>query len=57
MKDSEGREYDGWVLKNRRGSLLTWTFCKTRTQVRGEWPYAHLENLEVVKVRIVEVET
>ena len=55
MKDSEGREYDGWVLKNRKGHLLPWSFQLTRTKVLHFWSGSY-DKVEAVKVRLEVVE-
>ncbi len=57
MKDSKGREYDGWVLKTERG-LLPWSFHLTRKAVYEKYGYPSepgCEGSEAVKVLLLEV--
>ena len=69
MKDSKGREYDGWAMQSKYG-LLSWLGVSlTRTGLWDEWAgkdpqpnrrsfiRTSSRNLELraVKVRIVEV--
>ena len=55
MKDSKGREYDGWVFKSKDSSLYTWTFKRTRRELHGADNDYSTWGLKAVKVRIVEV--
>lgn len=54
MKDSKGRDYDGWVLRSESGRLLVFSFCSTRTAVRTK--FVGLARVKLAKVRLVEVE-
>jgi len=54
-------KYDGWILKNKRGSLLPYFLKHTRRQVieqigidRWEKAWKH-QGLKIVKVKFVEV--
>ena len=55
-------KYDGWIVKNKWGSLLKWTFADTRRETiaktnRGMgWDYFKRIGCKIVKVRLVEVE-
>lgn len=49
-------KYDGWVIKNKWGSLLHWTFCETRKQVNEKLGWrVKSQGHKIVKVKIVEV--
>lgn len=53
------KKYDGWVFKNKWGSLLMWTFGKTRKECRRKvnyWREWEVSGHKPVKVRLVEVE-
>lgn len=59
MKDSEGRSYDGWVLKDRKGRLYIRSFERRRTMA---WAHFTLNRKKfrragwrAVKVRVVKV--
>ncbi len=59
MKDSKGRQYDGWVLKNSKGRLCMRSFERRRTVA---WYHFTLRREKfrragwrAVKVRFVEV--
>ncbi len=57
MKDSKGREYDGWVLKTEKG-LLPYTFAHTRWHLYDRHGYPSepgADGYGAVKVRLVEV--
>ena len=61
MKDSEGRQYDGWCLKNPGGYILLYTFSETRS---GAWaktavgrPKLYRGGVRAVKVTVREVVT
>lgn len=68
MKDSKGREYDGWAFKDTRGKLRRFSFRNTRAEtrdvyrLRGESAREFWKRMRekwdwpVVKVRLVEVE-
>ena len=55
-------KYDGWLLKNKWGSLLFWTFCLTRREVidkkigvdRWEKAWKH-QGHKIIKVKFMEV--
>ena len=50
-------KYDGWVIKNKWGSLLFWTLCETKEAVKRKvsWRIAS-QGHKIVKVKLVEVE-
>ena len=56
------KKYDGWVLKNKWGSLLFWTFGNTRRETIAKanqgmgWPYFEKLGCRLVKVKFMEVE-
>ncbi len=57
MKDSKGRDYDGWVLKTERG-ILPWSFHLTRREVYERHGYPSEPGCEesiAVKVLLLEV--
>lgn len=51
-------KYDGWILKNKWGSLLLWTAGSTRREVtmklrrRENWKK---EGHKIVKIKLIEV--
>ncbi len=66
MKDSKGREYDGWTIRRSNGRLDPWFFERTKTAVLDHFQ-SRLETrrevrarlrrwgFTIVKVRLVEV--
>ena len=58
------KKYDGWVLKNKEGSLLMQTFARTRKEVIenyegtfrvGNWKACRNSgDLKIVKVKLEE---
>lgn len=55
MKDSKGRDYDGWVLKNEHGSLLLHTFRRRRADALQSVVRFVRERCKAVKVLLLEV--
>lgn len=50
------KKYDGWVIKNKWGSLLFWTFCETREKVRKKVRWrVESQGHKIVKVKLMEV--
>ena len=49
-------KYDGWVIKTKEGSLLFWTFGKTRKETRKKvyW-VVESQGHKLVKVKFMEV--
>jgi len=49
-------KYDGWVIKNKWGSLLSWTFAETReaVKIKVSWRIES-QGHKLVKVKLVEV--
>ncbi len=53
------KKHDGWVFKNKWGSLLFWTFGNTRRECRekvADWRQWEKYGHKPVKVKLVEVE-
>ncbi len=51
-------KYDGWIVKNRWGSLLRWTMGYTIRGVKRKVPHLEAwkkEGHKIVKFKIVEV--
>ncbi len=66
MKDSKGREYDGWVVRRSNGTLNLCYFRKTKAEILDYFQHVNETRREVrarlrrwgftfVKVRLVEV--
>ena len=57
------KKFDGWMLKNRRGSLLMWSISWLRKDViekinkfdDNRWKDLRKDGCKIVKVRMVEV--
>ena len=55
-------KYDGWTLKNKRGTLLTYYFAENRSEVirnkigvdRWEKAWKH-QGCKIVKIKFMEV--
>lgn len=53
------KKYDGWVIKNKWGSLLFWTFAPTRKELIAKcklWKTWKKLDCKLVKVKLVEIE-
>ena len=53
------KKYDGWVVKNKWGSLLFWTFKETQKETQdgvSDWEQWKKLGFKLVKVKFVEVE-
>ena len=51
-------KYDGWIVKNKWGSLLFWTFATTRREVKQKIAHVGWRNqkdFRIIKVKFVEV--
>jgi len=51
-------KYDGWVFKNKWGSLLMWTFGSTKRECRkkvSDWKQWERVGHKPVKVKLMEV--
>ncbi len=59
MKDSEGRRYDGWVLRSRSGHLLLFSFSMTRSKAWAKTAQSRRKlyrmGVRAVKVQVREV--
>lgn len=49
--------HDGWAIKHKRGTVLKWSVCTTRSEARellddAFLPSINRENFEVVKVLV-----
>ncbi len=52
-------KHDGWIMKNKWGSLLLWTIGLNKKDVKREvpnWREWIKEGHKIVKVKFVEVE-
>lgn len=50
-------KHDGWVIKNKWGSLLYWTFCERRYKVAAKVNWrVKSQGHKIVKVKLVEVD-
>ena len=59
MKDSEGREFDGWILKNAGGHYFINSASRTRNEAWQYCAFAKAKGrrlgLRAVKIQIREV--
>jgi len=54
---AEHKVFDGWVIKNKWGSLLSWTFCETKKEVNIKMNWrVKSQGLKIVKVKLLEVD-
>ena len=52
-------KYDGWIFKNKWGSLLMWTISQTKYGVKRNapnWREWLKQGHKIVKVKLMEVE-
>jgi len=54
------KKYDGWIIKNKWGSLLMWTMALTKYGVKRKvpnWKEWIKEGHKLVKIKLVEIKT
>ena len=52
-------KYDGWIVKNKHGNLIIWTFGDTKRELIDRvamWESLQKKGNQIVKVKLVEVE-
>ena len=52
-------KYDGWIVKNKWGSLLMWTIGGTKREVKYNIDHCDWKlqkTFKIIKVKLVEVE-
>ena len=51
-------KYDGWIIKDKRGSFLLWTLGRTKSEVTGNRNLKVWKKMghKIVKVKLMEVE-
>lgn len=52
------KKYDGWLFKNKWGSLLSWTFAETKKEIKIKvynWRAWEKEGHKIIKIKFVEV--
>ena len=53
------KKYDGWIVKNKWGSLLMWTIGGTRSEVKyniNHCDWKLQKAFKIIKVKLMEVE-
>ena len=48
------KDYDGWIVKNKWGSFLMWTFCETKSETirKVNWKAWKKAGHKIVKVNV-----